>query len=178
MLNSLFLALSVSIDSFGIGLTYGIKNTKIRFLSMCLLILMSLLGAYSSFFIGKTINTMFSNFITQIISSGILIVLGIIIIIDPIPFDFDKSHILDLKEAFILGIALSLDSVCIGIGSSIGGFCNFSFPIFVTIFQLIFISLGSFIGKKISSNFKIPENYIKIISGAILITFGILKFKF
>ena len=178
MINSLFLALSVSIDSFGIGLTYGIKNTKIRFLSMCLLILMSILGAYSSFFIGNAINGMFSSFITRLISSSILSLLGIIIILDPIPFDFDKSHILDLKEAFFLGLALSLDSICVGIGSSIGGFFDFSFPIFVTVFQATFLTLGKFFGKKILSDFNIPENYLKIISGVILIIFGLLNFLF
>ncbi len=175
MINSLLLALSVSIDSFGIGISYGIKNAKVRFLSMVLLILMSVLGTSASFFIGNTINVIFSGFITKLISSSILVLLGIIIILDPIPFDFDKSHILDLKEAFILGLALSLDSICLGIGSSIGGFFDFSFPIFVAVFQAIFLILGKFFGKKILSNFNIPENYLKILSGIVLIIFGLLK---
>ena len=33
VLNYLFLAISSSIDSLGIGLTYGIKNTKITILA-------------------------------------------------------------------------------------------------------------------------------------------------
>ena len=175
MINSIILALSVSIDSFGIGITYGIKNAKIRFLSKCLLIVMSVFFTSLSFFIGDFISNILSNTLTNIISSSILILLGIVIIIDPIPFDFDNSHGIDIKEAFILGLALSLDSICVGISLSIGGIYSLSFPIFVAGFQLIFLSIGTFLGKKITSSFKIPESYLKIISGMLLIIFGIIK---
>ena len=94
---------------------------------------------------------------------------------DPIPFDFDHSHGIDIKEAFVLGIALSLDSICVGIGLSIGGFYNFLFPIFVTIFQLAFLLFGTFFGKKIALTSKISDIYLKFISGSLLIIFGILK---
>lgn len=175
MINSIILALSVSIDSFGIGFTYGIKNAKIGFVSKLLLALMSICLCSASFFIGDFISTILSELFTQIISSSILIILGIIVIIDPIPFDFDHSRGIDIKEAFVLGIALSLDSVCVGISSSIGGFFDFSFPLFVAIFQLVFLSVGSFFGKKIASNLKISDVFIKFISGGLLIIFGIFK---
>lgn len=104
-----------------------------------------------------------------------MIILGLVIIFDPIPFDFDNSRGIDLKEAFILGFALSLDSICIGISSSIGGFFNFFFPIFVAFFQVIFLLLGAFLGKKIASGFKISETYLKFLSGLLLIIFAIIK---
>ena len=97
------------------------------------------------------------------------------IIFDPIPFDFDNSRGIDLKEAFILGLALSLDSICVGIGSSIGGFFSFSFPIFVAIFQVTFLNVGTFLGKKIATKFEISETYLKFLSGLFLIIFAIIK---
>lgn len=175
MINSCLLALSVSIDSFGIGVTYGIKNAKIRRVSMLILMAISILFTSISFFIGDFISGILSEFFTKIVSSGILILLGIIIIIDPIPFDFDGSKGIEIKEALILGLALSLDSVCVGISSSIGGFYNFSFPLLVASFQALFLSLGNFLGKKIALKFKLSEKYLKLISGILLIIFGILK---
>ena len=42
MLNSFILAISSSIDSLGIGITYGIKNTKISLLGKIVLFTISL----------------------------------------------------------------------------------------------------------------------------------------
>ena len=41
MVNSILLAISSSIDSLGIGVTYGIKNTKISKLSKIILFVIS-----------------------------------------------------------------------------------------------------------------------------------------
>lgn len=172
MISSIILALSSSLDAFGIGITYGIKNAKIKILSKCILALMSICFTCVSFFIGDFINSIFylENF-TSIISSSIFIFMGIFIIIDPIPFDFNHSHGIDVKEAFVLGIALSLDSMLIGISSSIGGLYNFYFPIFVATFQLLFLSIGSFLGKKIAIKFAISDKALNFLSRWIFRTF-------
>ncbi len=172
MISSIMLALSTSLDSFGIGITYGIKNAKIKILSKCILALMSICFTCASFFIGDFINSIFYlENLTGVISSSIFIFMGILIIIDPIPFDFNHSNGIDVKEAFVLGIALSLDSMFIGISSSIGGLYTFYFPIFVTGFQLIFLSLGSFLGRKIANKFSIPDKTLNFISRWIYRTF-------
>ena len=46
ILNCIVLALSVSIDSFGIGITYGIKNTKITNWSKLILFTISLIVTF------------------------------------------------------------------------------------------------------------------------------------
>lgn len=176
MLNSVLLAFSVSIDSLGIGITYGIRNAKIKFVSRCILFIMSVFFTYCSFAMGNLINSILSEVVTKIISSGILVIIGILIIADPIPFDLDHSKAIDIKEALLLGTALSLDSVCVGIGSSIGGYSASYFPLLVALFQLIFMSIGMFIGKKIIKNFDIPDKIWNLISGGIIIVFGIIKF--
>lgn len=68
MINSIILALSVSIDSLGIGISYGVKNTKIRGLSLLVLVIMSIFFTCSSFFIGDFIKDFLSEFLTVIIS--------------------------------------------------------------------------------------------------------------
>lgn len=165
MLSSIILALSVSLDSFGIGITYGVKNAKIHFVSKLILALMSICFTSASFFIGNFLNNIFYlENLAEIISASIFIIIGIFVIIDPIPFDFNHSNGIDVKEAFVLGLALSLDSLFIGISSSIGGFYNFYFPFLVASFQLMFLSFGSFLGKKIVSNFKVPDKALNLVS--------------
>ena len=51
------------------------------------------------------------------------------IIKNPISSDLDKSNTIDSKEALFLGLALSLDSYCIGIGFSMINSFSFFIPI-------------------------------------------------
>lgn len=48
LINSLLLAISSSIDSLGIGITYGIRNIKISFLGKLILFTISFLIAFLS----------------------------------------------------------------------------------------------------------------------------------
>ena len=215
LVNYLFLSLCVSIDSLGIGITYGLKNTKISHIAKLLLFIISLCFTTLSIYIGDLLCSLLPEFITKIIGSLILIFMGfwiiyqsfgqknfsvsyptfentekiytlfikclgitIQIIRNPISSDLDNSKKIDAKEALFLGIALSLDSLCVGIGSSFIGFNSLMFPIFVATFQLFFLSLGSFIGKKISSTSKLPKQIWNLISGVLLILIGISKFIF
>lgn len=102
MINSIILALSASIDSLGIGITYGLKNAQIHFISKCILFIMSIFFAVCSLVIGNFISTFLSEFFTNIISSAILVIIGILVLVDPIPFDFDHSHGIDIKESLVL----------------------------------------------------------------------------
>ncbi len=97
------------------------------------------------------------------------------IIRDPISSDLDGSKRIDWKEALYLGFALSLDSIGVGIGGSIVGINSIMFPILVAGFQLIFLSLGNFIGKKLISSISLPKNIWSVISGILLIVIGIYK---
>ena len=105
-------------------------------------------------------------------------VLGITvqIIRNPISSDLDGSKKIDWKEALYLGIALSIDSICIGICSSVIGYSSLIFPILVAIFQLSFLSVGRFLGEKISSVSNIPENIWNVLSGVLLICISISRF--
>ena len=212
LLTCLLLALSVSIDSFGIGITYGLRNTKISILPKILLFIISvffttfsiflgnlltdilpknyvkLIGSILLFFIGLWIiyqaikkdnkNTILSTNKEPKIYSFIIKFLGITIKIirDPKSSDLDNSKTIDWKEAIFLGIALSIDSIGVGIGGSIIGVNSFLFPILVASFQLIFLSLGKNISVKIFKLYKLPENIWSIISGILLIIIAISKY--
>lgn len=210
ILNCIVLALSVSIDSFGIGITYGIKNTKITNLSKLILFIVSLIATIISINFGKVISKIFLPFFTNLLGCLILVAMGTIfvfqslskkkpaikplnkqkkynffikwlgitiqIIKDPISSDFDKSNTISSKEALYLGTALSLDSLCIGIGSSMLNISSYLFPLLVAFFQLLFISFGNFIGKDLKNSSRINDNIWSLISGILLILIGLLKF--
>lgn len=225
LVNSLFLAISSSIDSLGIGVTYGIKNTKISYMGKVVLFFISFTISILSMWFGNFIKNIFSDSLTDFIGSSILIFMGIFIcfqslkkektsecsdclsnnffdknikkneekiysffikflgitikiIKNPVSSDFDYSNSIDSKEALFLGLALSLDSFCIGVGGSIISVSSMLFPFFIAAFQLIFLSIGNFLGRKLNKLSHLPDNIWSIISGFLLIAIGILKLLF
>lgn len=224
-MSSLILAISSSIDSLGIGITYGIKNTKISYISKVILFIISFFTTIISIWFGDTLKNIFSESIAKIFGSSILIMIGffmffqalkkdekdtkycnnnllkldilntkneqkifsffikflgitIKIIKNPSSSDFNNSNLIDPKEAFFLGLALSIDSFCIGIGGSIIGINSTIFPLLISIFQLIFLSIGNYLGHKLNNYSKIPNNIWSILSSILLITIGIFKILF
>ncbi len=219
LFNILILAFSSSIDSFGIGITYGLRKIKLSLLSNITLFIISIIITSSSILIGKNLNYILPEFITSLIGSLLLILMGSLIIFqvinkkekkqnsetiisnscahnesqkihqffikflgitiqiikDPISSDLDNSKKIDIKESIYLGITLSIDSFCIGIGSSILGISSILFPILVSVFQIIFLSIGRLFAIRVGQTTKIPDNTWNLVSGILLIFIGISK---
>ena len=180
LLNYILLSLCVSIDSLGIGITYGVRNTRISFISKFILFIISILLTSISVFLGNSLSLFLTDNITKIIGFLILEGMGIWIIAqalkDNLSFDLDNSQNIDFKEAIFLGIALSLDSIGIGIGSGAFGLSFIIFPILVASFQFIFLSTGKLLGIYIKNISNIPNNIWNIIAGILVIIIGFGKF--
>lgn len=210
LLNSVILALSASIDSLGVGITYGLKKTKIYFLAYIVLFFLSLTITSISISIGNVLTSFFSTNVTNKIGAILILGIGIFIIFqatlrknkikkapslkhkeynifikflgitiniikDPLNSDIDCSNAIDFKEAIFLSLALSFDSISIGFGASSIGINGFIFPVLISFFQVIFLSIGKIIGTKINNVSNIPNNIWNIISGILLICIGIIK---
>ena len=217
LLNCLFLAISSSIDSLGIGITYGIKNTKITIGAKSILFFISFIISIISIYFGNLLKFIFPDFLIHYLGAFLLILMGLFmcfqslkkskrddivknnknlemsdtekiysffikclgitikIIKNPSSSDLDKSNIIDSKEALFLGLALSLDSFCIGIGFSMLNTFSIIFPLLTSCFQLFFLSLGNYCGKKLYSFSKLPDNIWSTISGILLIMIGFCK---
>lgn len=210
LISSLFLALSSSIDSLGIGITYGIKNTKISYMGKVVLFVISFSISILSVWFGDMIKNIFSDFTTKLIGGIILISMGffvcfqaihknkpsnkkdekiyslfidflgitIKIIKNPTSSDLDASNSIDSKEALFLGVALSLDCFCIGTCGSMIGISSLLFPLFISVFQLVFLSCGNFLGKKLHQLSNLPDNIWSIFSGVLLVLIGVFRFSF
>ena len=74
------LALSVSIDSLSIGITYGLKDTKISYIGKVTLFITSFIISIISIWFGDNIKNIFPDIITKMIGTFILIFMGLFII--------------------------------------------------------------------------------------------------
>lgn len=91
---------------------------------------------------------------------------------EPVKADKDSSKILSIKEAIPLALALSFDSIAVGIGMGLIYTSYIEIFILSFIIGVISIILGVFLGNRISKNIDFDLSWI---SGIILIILGIFK---
>lgn len=90
LLNSIFLAISSSIDSLGIGITYGVKNTKISNTGKFILFFISFSVTLLSLYFGNIIKNIFSDYFSKLLGSIILILMGFFIYFQALKSDSKK----------------------------------------------------------------------------------------
>ena len=91
---------------------------------------------------------------------------------DEIKADFDKSKYLNSKEAFYLALALSLDSLAVGFGSSLCNINYFQTLLLCFIIGLLCVLIGVFIGRKFAEKMHLELSWL---SGVLLIILAILR---
>ena len=177
--SSLLLAISSSMDSLGIGITYGLKRIKLKKWDKAILFCISIFVTLISILIGNILKNIFSESFFKILGISILIIMGLVILAknnyNECTFDLDNSNDIDYKEAMLLGFALSLDSFCIGVGALALGINMILFALIVANLQYFFLTIGNLLGIQLSNFKNIPQSIWTKISGIILILIGFLK---
>lgn len=146
----LLLVIAVSLDGFGVGVTYGMKKTKVPFSALLIIMFCSGVVVMLSMTIGDLLNSFISPNKTDMIGGIILIFLGLFslfnviqskvsievseikndkrlhrfktVLSTPVRADLDQSGIISTGEAFLLGTALALDAFGAGLGAAIIGY--------------------------------------------------------
>ncbi|MFA5575650.1 MAG: sporulation membrane protein YtaF [Tissierellaceae bacterium] len=204
-MQSLILALSLSLDAFVVSLAYGTNKIKIPFISLVIINGICSIFLGSAILFGSQIRKILPQCITSILSFVILFVLGVYyllesiiksylraklrnnekvkiklfdfwfiidIYVDATKADLNDSKILDSREALYLALALSLDSLAVGFGSSLGGI-NFIQAILLSfLIGMAFVRIGLGLGKRFAQKTNIDLSWL---IGVLLMVLGILK---
>lgn len=163
------LAVSLSMDAFSLALLYGTLNLNRKNIFTLSLIV----GIYHFIMplIGYKIGSIILEFINikpNIIVFIVLTYIGINMIYESFKNEY-KLKMLKLKDMFLFGFAVSLDSFSVGIGLNAITKNIFLAPFLFSIFSLLFTYLGLTIGSKINHIF---GKVSTIIGGFILIIIG------
>ncbi|MBQ9000125.1 MAG: sporulation membrane protein YtaF [Clostridium sp.] len=164
---SLFLAISLF---FG----YLIKDfIPINIASTISFLLLLILGVYRLF------EAFFKNLIKRYYDKGSPLTFKIFefkfilqIYADEIKADLDESKILSPKEAFFLAVALSLDSLTVGFGCSLGTVNYLATVLLSFLVGALLLVLGGYVGKKISKNYNLN---LSCLSGVLLIILAFIR---
>lgn len=177
MASLLLLAFAVSMDSFGVGLTYGLRKMKLPLMSLLFIAGFSAISILIAMAIGGFIQQLISPTLAESIGGVILIGIGIWAIYQiyrpakndqktkkeketlinlelkrlgivikvlrkPMYADLDNSGTITGREAFLLGLALSLDAFGAGIGAALIGFSPWIMAVAVGVMCGVCLSLG------------------------------------
>ncbi|WP_010678384.1 sporulation membrane protein YtaF [Bacillus timonensis] len=202
------LAFAVSLDSFSVGFTYGMRKMKIPFKSIitiacCSAVTMAVamgLGKSIALFISPTVADRLGGIVLVLIGAWVLFQffrpsspsleqneekllvkveiksLGLVINIlkKPMVADLDKSGTITGMEAFLLGLALSLDAFGAGIGAALLGFSPWIMAILVAVMSSLFVYTGIKSGSVFSKKRWVQK--FSVLPGILLILIGIWKF--
>lgn len=197
----LLLVIAVSLDGFTVGISYGLKNVKIPFIALLIIMICSGTVVITSMSIGHMLHLFITEEITNLIGGIIFIILGIIVLFSvlqttkrtkkrvkldktnnkltglktvlkaPEKADLDKSGSISLWEATLLGIALALDAFGAGLGASLLGFSPLLTTVSIAVMSGLFLFTGCQIGFQFA-RFKLI-NKLTFIPPFILISLGI-----
>jgi hypothetical protein len=178
----ILLSVVMSADAMIFGISFGLKKIRISMLSLLIITLSALIMLFIASEIGMYIGN--SLVYSQLIGSFVLIGVGMWLCADtdvavknmldnPEKADINKSKNIEISEAVIMGIVLSLDSATIVFGTSMTDSLGKLLPICVLIFQILFILAGIKIGEMGIKN--IPAKTINILSGFVIVLIGLYK---
>ena len=185
ILKYILLALSASIDALSLGITYGIKKTKMSKTANIIIFMIVLICSTIAILVGHFLSLLFSPTFSVLLGSSLLIMLGIYNVYKGVKksntfvnFDIDNSNYIDNKEAIALALAVAVDASCVSMGAGIIGYISFILPVFMAVFHTFFVNCGNFIAKSIVERLNVPSNVLSIFSGILLVWIGIFRISF
>ncbi len=210
VLGVVLLAVSLSMDALGIGISYGIRGIRTPMVAKVIVCSISMAIMGLSILVGNVLLMVLSPIAAKLLGVGMLALLGAFVVVqafwkkeekprkpkketilnvmvkslgitvkiirNPPSCDFDSSKVLDAFEAVYLGVALSIDSVGVGISSAIIGMNTMLVPLASGLFQLLFLSAGALLGKRLLLLTRISPKVWTVISGLLLIVIAAARY--
>lgn len=183
MLKIIALSLLLSVDALSFGLSFGLKKIGLPLKALVLICGIGFLITLGAISLGELMYSLlpFGRFLGGII----LIFMGIYLALDikgrnsiktmlsfPEKTDFNRNGVIETGEAAAIGIALSLDSCTVVIGTA---YLGVMLPVVIMLFQVVFLALGIIMGKRLNRNIK--GKYVSLVCGLAIVVMGFLQLK-
>jgi putative Mn2+ efflux pump MntP len=152
-------ALSSSIDNFGVGISYGVRKVRIKWLSNLLIAAICFLFSMVGITFGRWISTILPGVFHVIVAVVLLTLIGIRIILlvgsqrnDGID-QLDSTGQVKVRsigwiESSVLGVALSANALTNGLGAGLLGLSPLAISLTSAFGSFITVWLGVMVGQK------------------------------
>lgn len=198
----LFFSLALSLDGFGVGLSYGMRKISIRPASFMIICLSSAVAVGFSMLLGTMIAHFLPLWLTNVLGALILITVGAWVLLqnyilyliperhtysvrlpslglvvnilkEPGNADLDRSGVIDIKEALFLGMALAMDALGAGFGAALAGYSVIWTPVLVAVCKFVLVSAGLFGGRRFFA--ASLKNELTLLPGGIIMLLGLSR---
>jgi len=178
IISSLLFGISASLDALLVGMSFGIRGARITLWQNVLISIITLLGTCLSVGLGNQLSLFGSPALWQRLGSVFVILFGIYYIVISMKETLKKDQQSNAPTAqvFILGIALSMNNMGIGLSASFAGLTVVPAAIATLIFSFLFLLCGNHLGTRRA--LPLTEKNTNIISGLLLIGLGILELMY
>jgi putative sporulation protein YtaF len=196
LLSILLIGLAANLDNLGISVSYGLRSTRIPFVSNMIIAIVSMIFAYLSIIAGKFLSLFISIGIANFAGGLIIVCIGIKCIVEsfsvkpttsevkvdsnyshvithPDTADVNDDNVISVKESIFLGFALAINCLAMGLGAGITGVSPVLTTLSIGLFSLLLIWCGINLGSKICR--KNIGKYSNIFAGILLIIIGIYE---
>ncbi|MFD0679795.1 MULTISPECIES: sporulation membrane protein YtaF [unclassified Paenibacillus] len=171
-------AVSSSLDNLGVGISYGIREMRIRFLSNLVMAIICFLFSEIGILGGQWLSNVLPGIFPVLVGALLLFIIGIRIILLAVPrkkkisltnglgqseskslkdilqnpetADTDKSGEIGIGEALILGVVLSANAVTNGLGAGLLGLSPLAISLTAAIGSFITVWFGVAVGRKVA----------------------------
>jgi putative Mn2+ efflux pump MntP len=152
-------ALSSSIDNFGVGISYGVRKVRIKWLSNLLIAAICFLFSMVGITFGRWVSTILPGVFHVIVAVVLLTLIGIRIILlvgsqrnngsDELDSSGQENvRYIEWIESSVLGVALSANALTNGLGAGLLGLSPLAISLTSAFGSFITVWLGVMVGKK------------------------------
>ncbi|MDN3015909.1 sporulation membrane protein YtaF [Paenibacillus sp. BSR1-1] len=195
-LSILLIGIASNLDNLGISVSYGLRSTRIPFVSNLIIAIVSMFCAYLSINAGEFISKFISIGLANFAGGLIIIFIGVKCIVDsssahsspmevkvdsnfsnvithPDSADINDDKVISIKESIFLGFALAINCLAMGLGAGITGVSPVLTTVSIGVFSFLSIWSGIKLGSKIC-DMNIGR-YSNIVAGILLILIGVYE---
>lgn len=180
-INFFLIALSLSLDTLGVGISYELKNIKVTWRARWIVGIISFLSMTIALYMGNSMTLIFPTNIVKAMGVFLLIGIGLTFLASGIKeqeethCDLDGSLDIDNFEAVVLGIAVSVDAFSAGLALGAAKVVSLVIPMLVGIMQMVFIYMGAYMLKSNKEKIKEKQKLCSCFSGILLICIALFR---
>ncbi|GAB4072997.1 sporulation membrane protein YtaF [Barrientosiimonas marina] len=174
----ILLVIGVSIDGFGVGMSYGIQRVRVPITALGIIMFCSGLIVYAAMTIGNMLKAFITPGLTDVLGGIILLVIGLYclynvlrsrreasfnfsteeawhdfktVMKEPKQADLDDSGSISMTEAVFLGFALAIDAFGAGLGAAMIGYSPLLTAFSIALMSGLFVWCGVRLGMFLST---------------------------
>lgn len=192
----LLIAFASNLDNLAIGISLGVRSTKIPAYSNGIIAGITMAGTYLSMNAGAFISEFISEKTANLLGAAVIVIIGawsaatslrskttrrttsddrdlVHVIRNPDDADVDHNQVISLKESAVLGMALALNNMATGLGAGATGVSAMWTTIAAGVFSLFFIKFGSEFGLTVARSWF--GRYSEMVAGILLLLIGLYE---